>query len=147
VTIKIIFAHNMSLLSIMSWENVFWHDFYITYIKTGSHQNKAIMLRAGTRNGHIDTTRQKRYKRNKLEKGTDLRTQWCWWVWPVGWCWAAAAAARRWLMAAFSAAAMAAASSRRCTLTQHRRFRLPHCNTRSCSVAVPPPPREEPRVW
>jgi hypothetical protein len=21
-----------------------------------------------------------------------MRTRWCWWVWPVGWCWAAAAA-------------------------------------------------------
>jgi hypothetical protein len=20
-----------------------------------------------------------------------MRTRWCWWVWPVGWCWAAAA--------------------------------------------------------
>jgi hypothetical protein len=58
----------MALLSFMSWGNVFWHDFYITYIKTGSHQNKAIMLRAGTRNGHIDTTKAQTIKNKQIRE-------------------------------------------------------------------------------
>ena len=58
----------MALLSFMLWGNVFWHDFYITYIKTGSHQNKAIMLRAGTRNGHIDTTKAQTIKKKQIRE-------------------------------------------------------------------------------
>jgi hypothetical protein len=52
----------------MLWGIVFWHDFYISYIKTGSHQNKAIMLRAGTRNGHIDTTKAQTIKKKQIRE-------------------------------------------------------------------------------
>jgi hypothetical protein len=138
----------MALLSFMLWGNVFWHDFYINYIKTGSHQNKAIILRADTRNGHIDTTKAQTIKKKQIRErhrpeNTVVLVGVVGWV-VLGSCGRGAALADGDLLGGHGGGALVAALH---LDTAHVLPVVPHCNTRSRSVVVTPPPREEPHVW